>query len=117
MSITNKDEQLVVEHGTWRRRQKQPDDEILQKVPQGDYTVQQPTTIWTQNLARKNFYGSASVGPNPFAKTSGMTQTADQTKAVVGYAGNIDFDREADRTKLKEHTLSWVQKAEKTLEK
>jgi len=46
-----------------------------------------------------------------------MTQTADQTKAVVGYAGNIDFDREADRTKLKEHTLSWVQKAEKTLEK
>jgi hypothetical protein len=117
VSINEKDEQLVVEHGTWRRRQKQPDDEIHMKVPQGDYTVQQPTTIWTQNLARKNFYQSASVGPNPFAKTSGLTQTADQTKAVVGYEGNIDFEREAERTKLKEHTLSWVQKAETNLQK
>ena len=82
------------------------------KVPQGDYTTQQPTTIWTQNLARKNFYSSAAVGPNPFAKTSGMTQTADQTKAVVGHHGNIDFQREADRTQIKQYTQSWIQKAQ-----
>jgi len=32
-SLNEKDELLVVEHGTWRRRQKQPDDELHEKVP------------------------------------------------------------------------------------
>jgi len=36
-----------------------------------------------------------------------MTQTADQTKAVVGYHGNLDFAREADRIKIKEYTQTW----------
>ena len=40
---------------------------------------------------------SAAVGPNPFAKTSGLTQTVDQTKAVNGYYGNIDFEKESMR--------------------
>ena len=43
---------------------------------------------------------SAATGPNPFSKTSGMTQSADQTKSVVGYAGNIDFASETLRTQL-----------------
>lgn len=37
---------------------------------------------------------SASVGPNPFARTSGMTQTVNNTKSVAGYDGNVDFDKE-----------------------
>ena len=41
---------------------------------------------------------SAGVGANPFARTSGFTQTADQTKAVSGYYGNIDFEQEAAKT-------------------
>jgi hypothetical protein len=44
---------------------------------------------------------SAAVGPNPFSKTSGMTQTVDQTKAVNSYYGNIDFEKESMRTTLR----------------
>ena len=51
------------------------------------------------------------MGPNPFAKTSGFTQSADQTKAVVGFAGNIDFEREAERTKLNDAVSTWRAKA------
>jgi Ca2+-binding EF-hand superfamily protein len=43
---------------------------------------------------RKNYYMSAAVGPNPFSRTSGLTQTADQTKAVSGFYGNINFEQE-----------------------
>ena len=45
-------------------------------------------------LERKHYQNSAAVGPNPFARTSGFTQTADQTKSVSGYYGNIDFEQE-----------------------
>jgi len=38
VSINVKDEQLVVEHGTWRRRQKCQDEELWQRIPKGDYT-------------------------------------------------------------------------------
>lgn len=100
--VDGMDEQLRVEHGIWHRGQKQPDEELKEKLPAGHYAEQQPTTFWTTNLQRKNFYQSASVGPNPFAKTSGLTQTADQTKAVIGYYGNIDFETEARRTQLAE---------------
>lgn len=37
---------------------------------------------------------SAATGTNPFAKTSGFTQPLNQTRAVNGYDGNIDFARE-----------------------
>ena len=37
---------------------------------------------------------SASTGPNPFSRTSGFTQPLNQTRAVVGYEGNVDFDKE-----------------------
>ena len=43
---------------------------------------------------------SAAVGPNPFAKTCGMTLPPNETKAVVGFQGNIDFEAEAARTAL-----------------
>jgi hypothetical protein len=49
-------------------------------------------------LERKNFQNSASVGQNPFARTSGFTQTADQVKSICGYYGNIDFEQESKRT-------------------
>ena len=40
---------------------------------------------------------SAAVGSNPFARTSGFTQTADQSKSINGYYGNIDFPQEDQR--------------------
>ena len=96
--VEGMDEQLRVEHGIWHRGQKQPDEELKAKLPGGTYDSQQPTTYWTTHLQRKNYYQSAAVGSNPFAKTSGLTQTADQTKAVIGHYGNIDFEAEAKRT-------------------
>lgn len=86
-----------MEHGTWRRLQKCPDEELYQRIPKGDYTQTQPVTHWTHTQDRKNYYMSAAVGSNPFARTSGYTQTADQTKSVSGYYGNIDFAQEAKR--------------------
>jgi hypothetical protein len=53
-----------------------------------------PVTIYTESLERKNTYMSAATGPNPFARTSGLTQPLNQTKAAVGYEGNIDFNKE-----------------------
>jgi hypothetical protein len=47
---------------------------------------------------------SAAVGSNPFAKTSGFTQTADQVKSVSGYYGNIDFDQEGNRVDFRKST-------------
>ena len=38
VSLNEKDEQLVVEHGTWRRLQRATDDELAARVPKGDYT-------------------------------------------------------------------------------
>lgn len=61
----------------------------------GDYDKQRPVTIYTENLERKNFYGSASTGVNPFGITRGLTQPVHCTKAVQGYEGNIDFQRES----------------------
>lgn len=89
-----RDEQLIVEHGTWRRLQKNPDQELYQRIPKGDYTQTQPVTYYTHMLERKHFQNSAAVGPNPFARTSGLTQTADQTKSVSGFYGNVNFDQE-----------------------
>lgn len=47
---------------------------------------------------RKNYWMSSGVGSNPFARTSGMTQPADQSKSVKGFYGNIDFEQESTRT-------------------
>lgn len=97
VSFTKRDEQLIVEHGTWRRLQKCPDDEIYKRIPKGDYTQTQPVTFWTHMQDRKNYYMSAAVGSNPFARTSGLTQTADQTRSINGFYGNIDFNQESSR--------------------
>ena len=37
---------------------------------------------------------SASTGPNPFSRSSGMTQTVNNTKSVAAYDGNVDFNKE-----------------------
>ena len=90
----NRDENFIVETGMYRRVAQATDDELRQRIPQGDYTQTRPVTIYTEALERKNTYMSASTGPNPFARTSGFTQPLNQTKAVVGYEGNIDFEKE-----------------------
>lgn len=64
------------------------------RIPQGDYTQARPVTLYTEALERKNTYMSASTGPNPFARSSGMTQTVNNTKSVAGYEGNVDFNKE-----------------------
>ena len=72
--MSDRDNQLIVEQGMWRRTQLSTDEELRQRVPAGDYTQARPVTIYTEALERKNTYMSAACGPNPFARTSGMTQ-------------------------------------------
>ena len=98
VSMESRDEGFIVETGMYRRTAKAADAELLQRVPQGDYTQTRPVTIYTEALERKNTYMSAATGPNPFARTSGLTQPLNQTKAVVSYEGNIDFA--AEKTKV-----------------
>lgn len=78
----------------YRRTAKATDNELRTRVPCGDYTQSRPVTIYTEALERKNTYMSASTGPNPFAKSSGFTQPLNQTRAVVEYEGNVDFEKE-----------------------
>ena len=47
VSFDERDEQLIVEHGTWRRLQKTTDDDLTARIPKGDYHQQQPVTHWT----------------------------------------------------------------------
>ena len=96
--LGSRDENFIVETGMYRRTAKATDDELRQRIPQGDYTQTRPVTIYTEALERKNTYMSAATGPNPFAKSSGFTQPFNQTKAVKGYEGNVDF--EAEKTKV-----------------
>ena len=74
VAMGNRDENFIVETGMYRRTAKATDEELRQRIPQGDYTQQRQVTIYTEALERKNTYMSASTGPNPFAKSSGFTQ-------------------------------------------
>lgn len=94
IGMDQRDQQLIVEQGLWRRTQNFTDEELRAKVPAGDYTQTNPVTIYTEALERKNTYMSASTGPNPFARTSGMTQPVNMTKSVQKDAGVIDFEKE-----------------------
>jgi len=94
VAMASRDQVLINETGMMRRTQLAADGELASRVPQGDYTQTRPVTIYTEALERKNTYMSASTGPNPFAKTSGMTQPLQNTKAVTGYEGNVDFAKE-----------------------
>ncbi len=67
-----KDDLLKAELGA--RPQKVTDDELRAQIPNGDYTQTQPVTLYTEALKNKADMMSAGVGPNPFAKTSGLTQ-------------------------------------------
>ena len=94
VNMAERDDNFIVEQGMYRRTQKATDDELRQRIPQGDYNCTRPVTIYTEALERKNTYMSAATGPNPFARSSGFTQPLNQTKAVVGYEGNVDFEKE-----------------------
>ena len=60
---------------------------------------------------------SAAVGSNPFARTSGFTQTADQVKSVSGYYGNIDFEQESNRVDFRKSTGTDLNQRNPYLEK
>ena len=94
VDMGSRDQVLIVETGMNRRQALATDDELRLRVPQGDYQQTRPVTIYTEALERKNTYMSAATGINPFAKTSGFTQPLNQTRAVVGYEGNVDFKKE-----------------------
>ena len=68
--------------------------DLKDHVPKGNYTETQPITFYTEHLERKNYYKSASLGLNPFGKTSGFTQTVHHTRGVCNYEGNVNFGRE-----------------------
>ena len=75
--------------------------ELKGKLPRGHYTETQPITFYTEHLDRKSFYKSASIGLNPFARTSGFTQRVQSTRGVCNYEGNVNFGREtANEQKL-----------------
>jgi len=73
VTMGERDDQLIVESGMFRRTQKDSDEMLRARVPQGDYNKAVPVTIYTENLQCKQFYCSASTGPNPFGVTRGFT--------------------------------------------
>ena len=83
-------------HGTTNHSSSEEQFKALHsKLPKGNYTETQPITFYTEHLERKNYYQSASIGLNPFAKTSGFTQPVQCTRAVSNYEGNVNFGKEA----------------------
>ena len=59
VKIEQRDEQLIVETGMYRRTQKYTDEELKNRIPKGEYQNTMPVSIYTEALERKNFYGSA----------------------------------------------------------
>lgn len=45
---------------------------------------------------------SASVGPNPFGKSTGFSQPVQATRAVDRYEGNVNFGQEQNRKKMRD---------------
>lgn len=94
VSLNDKDEQLLVEHGFYKRTAKEEANSLQQNIPKGRYDQQQPVTFYTEGLEKKHYYMTAGTGVNPFAKTHGFTQPVQLTRAVNAYEGNVDFQRE-----------------------
>lgn len=77
--------------------QKALEHELRARMPKGDYHVTRPVTLYTEALERKNIPISAATGANPFAKTSGLTQPLNLTKAAKQWEGNVDFQKETSQ--------------------
>jgi len=45
---------LTIDKGIWRRPKLSTEEELKLRVPQGDYKVARPITIYTESLERKN---------------------------------------------------------------
>lgn len=95
---TIRDEELNVEHGFGRRTQKTTDHALRREIPEGDFSQTEPVTIYTEALRTKAVMMSASVGPNPFAKTSGFTQPVQESRATKKFEGNVNFEHEKKTT-------------------
>jgi len=96
VSLNQRDEQLLVENGVMNRTQRHPDDLLKSLMPQGHYTQTPAITFYTENLKKKNYYMTAAVGPNPFAKSNAFTQPVDKTRGAKEYAGNVNFEKEQE---------------------
>lgn len=53
VTMAERDDQLIVESGMFRRTQKDSDEVLKARAPQGDYDKTVPVTIYTENLQRK----------------------------------------------------------------
>ena len=89
-----RDEQFLVETKLGQRQPKSDIAVLKEQVPKGHYLSTQPITFYTHHLEKKNYYMSAAMGPNPFARCCGMTQPVQNTKGVQNYEGNVDFGKE-----------------------
>lgn len=92
--ISQRDEQFLVETKLGERKPKSDPKELMEKIPKVPYTAAQPITFYTHHMERKNYYMSAGTGPNPFARSCGMTQPVQNTKAARNYECNVDFGKE-----------------------
>lgn len=52
-------------------------------------------TFWSQNADKSNVYRSHMKGENCFARSSGLTQPLNQTKAATGYYGNVSNSKDS----------------------
>lgn len=52
-------------------------------------------TFWAQNIEKSNVYHSHTKGENAFARSSGLTQPLNQTKAANVFYGNVGNDKES----------------------
>lgn len=80
------DEAFAVEHGLRKIQRRRPREELEEELKRD----QIPVTLYSDNIRKEVFPISATSGGNPFAKTSGFTQPLTQTKAAVGFAGNLN---------------------------
>lgn len=67
-------------------------EKFKSRIPKGHYLETVPITYYTEHLQKKSFYMSPPTGLNPFGKTSGQTQTVQNSRALKSYNGNINTD-------------------------
>lgn len=74
-------------------------------------------TYWSMNLEKSNMYRSNQNGINPFAKSSGFTQTLDQVRSAKQYYGNTLGNKTSKNVFLDENDLEFSEKYRSEKEK
>ena len=77
------------------------------------YFKDKEITFWSMNLEKGNIYRSHSKGINAFAKSSGFTQTLNQTKSSKQFEGNVENDPTSKFIYLDENDNKFVEEYKK----